>query len=153
MLRVGVFKPEALLNGASLIVAWGPKKGTGGPGVCVAPLFSMGQPFPYELDPKSLHPNLGEHDLLGLAAEMAVNGAPFALMDAAFLVLPAWRALTVRGYVAHTANGVWNVHNPDDSDDVLHAYRCDHGMLRKRMAHDVENGLPTVEIVEGFGRR
>ena len=42
MLRVGVFQSAELMAGAVFIVAWGPRKGTTGPGFCVAPLASMG---------------------------------------------------------------------------------------------------------------
>ena len=48
---------------------------------------------------------------------------------------------------------MWSPHNPDYSDDVLKAYRRDHSMFQKRIAHDVANGLPVVEVVTGFGAR
>ncbi len=39
---------------------------------------------------------------------MLMNGALFALLEAAFLVFPAWRTLQIRGsYVAHTPDGAW----------------------------------------------
>ncbi len=111
----------------------------------------MGTPFPYECDTKSLIPNIGAEELLMLAAEMAMNGASFALLDAAFLVFPAWRAMTLGGgSVAHTNDGAWNPHNPDFPDEVLETCRHDHGMFRKRIAHDLDEGLPVVEVVTGF---
>ena len=152
MLRVGVFQPAKLLAGAPFIVACRPKQGTTGPGFCVAPHRSMGHPFPYQWDTKSLPGDIGAQHLLALAADMAMQGAPFALMDAAFLVFPAWRGLTLyRGYVAHTSDGAWNPHNPDDVNEVLDAYRHDQGMFQKRIDHDLGQGLPAVEVVTGFG--
>ena len=152
MLRVGVFHPSALIAGAEFIVAWRPMKGTTGPGFCVAPWAAMPMPFPYHCDTKALPPDLKAQDLLELAADMAMNGAPLALMDAAFLVFPAWRALTVRdGYVAHTPNGAWNPHAPDYQDEVLEDYRRDGNMFQARIAHDLDERLPTVEVVTGFG--
>ena len=58
MLRVGVFQAAELIAGAAFIVAWGPRKGTTGPGFCVAPHMSMGQPFPYDSDTKDLPPDI-----------------------------------------------------------------------------------------------
>ena len=151
MLRVGVFQPAELMAGATFIVAWGPRKGTVGPGFCVAPHASMGQPFPYDSDTKALPSDITAPDLLGLAADFAMHGAPFALLDAAFLVFPAWRAMTIhQGYVAHTPDGAWNPHNPDYPDEVLEDYRQDDAMLRKRVEHDLGKGLPALELVTGF---
>ena len=152
MLRVGVFQAAELIAGAAFIVAWGPRKGTTGPGFCVAPHTSMGQPFPYDSDTKALPPDIEAQHLLELAADMAMNGAPFALLDAAFLVFPAWRAMTIHhGYVAHTPDGAWNPHNPDYPDEVLEAYRRDRNMFQTRIDHDLGKRLPTVEVVTGFG--
>ena len=90
--------------------------------------------------------------LLELAADMAMNGAPFALLDAAFLVFPAWRTMTIdHGHVAHTPDGAWNPHNPDYPDEVLEAYRRDRNMFQTRIEHDLGKRLPTVEVVTGFG--
>ena len=152
MHRVGVFQPAELMAGAAFIIAWRPRKGTTGPGFCLAPHASMGQPFPYQSDTKLLEQDIEAEEFLALAAELVMNGAPFALLDAAFLVFPTWRALTVRGYVAHTPDGAWNPHNPDDAEEKLQGYRGDHGMFQRRIDHDRKYELPTVEIVRGFGR-
>ena len=80
MLRVGVFQPADLLDGADFIVAWGPRQGVTGPGFCVAPHASMGQPFPYDSDTKALPSAIQARELLALAADMAMNGAPLALL-------------------------------------------------------------------------
>ena len=151
LLRVGVFRSAELMAGAAFIIAWGPRKGTTGPGFCVAPHASMGLPFPYDCDTVALAPDIEAQDLLKLAADMAMNGAPFALLDAAFLVFPAWRAMTVHGYVAHSPDGAWNPHTPDYPDEVLEAYRHDQDMFQKRIEHDLGKGLPAVEVVTGFG--
>ena len=58
MLRVGVFQAAELIAGAAFIVAWGPRKGTTGPGFCVGPHTSMGLPFPYDSDTKALPPDI-----------------------------------------------------------------------------------------------
>ena len=95
--------------------------------------------------------NITASDLLELAADLAIHGAPFALLDAAFLLFPAWRAMTIRGgYVAHTSDGAWNPHNPDFSDEVIEAYREDDAMLRRRIQHDLGKGLPVLEVVTRF---
>ena len=96
----------------------------------------MGQPFPYDSDTKALPPDIKGQHLLELAADMAMNGAPFALLDAAFLVFPAWRAMTIHEHVAHTLDGAWNPHNPDYPDEVLEAYRRDLNMFQTRIEHD-----------------
>ncbi len=112
----------------------------------------MGMPFPYGFDTKALAPEIETQYLLQLAADMAMNGAPLALLDAAFLVFPAWRAMTVLGgYVAHTPDGAWNPHNPDYTDEVLESHRRDQSMFQKRIEHDLGEGLPAVEVVTGFG--
>lgn len=123
----------------------------GGPGFCVAPHSSMGAPFPYQCDTKALAPDIEAQDLLELVADMVMNGASFALLDAAFLVFPAWRAMTVRHAVAHTPDGAWNPHNPDYPDEVLKAYRHNQSMFQKRIEHDLDKGFPAVEVVTGFG--
>ena len=111
----------------------------------------MGHPFPCHNDTKALAPDLGASALLELAADLAMTGAPLALLDAALLVFPAWRAMTVHDrVVAHTPDGVWSPHNPDDADEVLDAYRADSAMFHRRLEHDVGQGLPAVEIVTGF---
>ena len=150
MLRVGIFQPAEVMAGTNFIIAWGPRAGTGGPGVCVALHRGLPKPFPYRSDTKALSPDLDANHLFGLAADMAMNGAPFALLDAAFLVFPAWRALTIRGAVAHTPDGAWNPHNPDYPDKILKQYREDDQMFKKRREHDREKGLPAVEIVMDF---
>ena len=151
MLRVGVFRPDLVMAGKTFTVAWGPTTGTSGPGVCIAPHAKLGHPFPYYCDTKGLSPDPDAHLLLRLAAEMAMEGAPFALLDAAFLVFPAWRTLKARdGAVAHTPDGSWNPHNPDYPDEILQQYREDHGMFQKRREHDLDKRLPAVEIVTDF---
>ena len=150
MLRVGVFQPAEVMAGTNFIIAWGPRAGTGGPGVCVAPHRGLPKLFAYRMDTKALPPDIDANHLFGLAADMAMNGAPFALLDAAFLVFPAWRALTIRAAVAHTHDGAWNPHNPDYPDEILERYREDDQMFKKRRAHDLEKGLPAVEIVMDF---
>ena len=45
MLRVGVFRPADLIDGARLIVAWCPREGTTGPGFCVASSRQHGAPL------------------------------------------------------------------------------------------------------------
>ena len=151
MSTVGLFRPADLLAGAQFIIAWGPRPGTTGPGFCVAPHATIGPPFPYDSDTKSLPSDLDAHDLLALAGDMAMHGAPFALLDAAFLVFPVWRTLTTpRGAVAHTRDGAWDPHNPDYAEEVLKAHREDQEMFQKRIDHDTREGLPAVEVVKSF---
>ena len=148
MQRVGVFEPHEIMAGAAAIIAWGPR--TSGPGFCVAPWGSMERPFPYHCDTKALAEDMVGGDFLELAADMAMNGAPLALIDAAFLVFAPWRALKVRESVGHTPNGAWNPHYPDYAEEVLESYRHDHTMFGKRIEHDAQHDLPTVEIVTRF---
>ena len=151
MQRVGVFRPADLMAGDRFIVAWRPRNGITGPGFCRAPFASMGNPFLSRSDTEALPPDIEAPALLEIAADMAMNGAPLPLLDAAFLVFPAWRAMTVRDrVVAHTPGGVWSPHNPDYADEVLDAYRADEGMFQRRREHDLAEGLPAVEIVTGF---
>ena len=67
MLRVGVFQPAEVMAGTDFIIAWGPRTGTGGPGVCVAPHRKMPTPFPYCSDTKALSLDLDANHLFGLA--------------------------------------------------------------------------------------
>ena len=150
--RVGVFRPDDLIAGASFILAWRPRDGITAPGFCLAPFMSLGQPFPYRSDTKELRPDPEPLALLELAADMTMNGASFALLDAAFLVFPAWRGMrTRRALVAHTSDGAWNPHNPNDADDVLAAYRDDPAMFYRCIEHDRGAGLSAVELVNDFG--
>ena len=54
LLRVGVFQPAEIMAGAPFIVAWGPLKGTVGPGFCLAPHATIPLPFPYDSDTVAL---------------------------------------------------------------------------------------------------
>ena len=152
MLRVGVFRPEDLAAGARrFIIAWSPRTETGLPGVCVAPHATLPVQFPYDCDTKDFPGQPDVRLLFELAADLVMNGAPFALLDAAFLVFADWRALTLGGVVAHTENGAWNPHNPDYPDDVLESHRQDTSMLWKRIEHDKAAGFPNVEVVSRVG--
>ena len=122
--------------------------------MCVAPYGSLGHPYPYDCDSKSLEATIGTGALFEIAADMLMNSAPFALLDAAFLVFPAWRRLRVRdGHVAHTPDGAWNPHNPDWPEKVLESYAHDAGMFQKRRRHDLEGGFPAVELWSAGMRR
>ena len=141
-----------LTGGARFIVAWAPRGDR--PGVCIAAHGGLKHPFPYDCDTIALEATIGAHALLEIAADMLMNGAAFALLDAAFLVFPAWRRLQIRGgYVAHSPDGAWNPHYPDWPEDLLEAYAQDAAMFGKRRRHDVDAGFPAAEVWSADMRR
>ena len=150
--RVGIYQEEWLLSRTRWIAAWNPGAEWDAPGFCLMPSKATIEPHPYHARTRRLEPDVGAAELLEIAAELAMRGAPFPLIDAALLAIPAWRGLQVRGRLAHSPDGSWSPHAPADIEAAAAKQRKDTKMFERRRAADRDAGRETVETVRGFLR-